>query len=168
MFNLKYLLPGLFILLLSLSGYGQGVSQTMTLQPHAGGTMYVEAVLADSVPVKLLLDTGASMLTVNRKIFKQLQQQSDLLYSHDVGLRNANGKIHKVKVYVLSRLTLGGACQVRDVELAVISRGNNILGMNVLSKFAPIGLSVQPPALELSNCGASLIAGRTVTDAPSQ
>lgn len=158
----KFTVVGFFALLNSAVAGAEGVSHTVDLQTHAGGTLYVDAVLADSAQVKLLVDTGASMLTVNQKTFRQLRHQTDLFFSHDLGFRTANGKIHKVKVYVLPRLTLGGSCELRDVELAVMSGGKNILGMNVLSQFAPIGLSIQPPRLQLSNCEASLVASHTV------
>lgn len=154
----------LMTLLVANWAVAQNPPHSVELEARSGGTFYVDAVLVDSVPVKLLLDTGASMLTVNKTTFRQLRDQTDLFYSHDLGFRNANGKINKVKVYILPRLTLGDGCQLEDVEVAVMSGGSNILGMNVLTQFAPLGLSVQPPRLELSNCSDGLIANHAASD----
>lgn len=148
----------MFALLISHHLSASSFNQSVELQAHSGGTMYVNAVIADNLPVKLLVDTGASMLTLNRKTFQQLSEQSELHFSHNLGFRTASGKIHKVKVYILSNLSLGESCQLQDIEVAVMPKGNNILGMNVLTQFAPFGFSMQPPRLALSNCDGGLVA----------
>lgn len=158
---IKYITLSWICLLYSHHLSAHSLNQSVELQAHSGGTLYVDAVFADSVPVKLLVDTGASMLTLNQKTFQQLNKHTDLHFSRHLGFRTASGKIHKVKVYRLDNLTLGNSCQLRDVEVAVLANGNNILGMNALTRFAPFGFSMQPPRLDLSNCDGGLVAQQT-------
>jgi len=137
---------------------GHQAAHSVQMHERSGGTFYVSARLADELEVQLLMDTGASMLTINRQTFRQLNQKGDLYYVRDMGFKTARGKVVKVKVYQLSSLTLGNSCTIENVEVAVIPSGTNILGMNVLSHLAPFGLSVQPAALHLSNCHTMLAA----------
>ena len=39
----------------------------------------------------------------------------------------------------------------------VPGQGRNLLGLNVLQNFAPLTLTMDPPALGLSGCGESLL-----------
>ena len=142
----------------SHSVYADEEQHWIPLERHFGGTFHVQATLAGSVSESFLMDTGASLLTINQGTYRALNQQGELVYSRTIGLRSAMGSIQKVNVYHLSRLTVGERCELQDVEVAVKNGGKNILGMNVLTQFAPFGVSLEPAQLALSNCTSSLIA----------
>jgi predicted aspartyl protease len=117
-----------------------------------GGTNYVSATLADSVTASFLVDTGSGMLVVNQDTFKALKQNKDIQFSHEAAARLANGKLHRVDVYTVNQFRIGAHCEIGKVDVAVIKKGNNILGMSALKKAAPFAMSVNPPTLLLSHC----------------
>lgn len=152
-----------FVLLLSLglacSAHGQEpFSYSIEMESKSGGTNYVSATIGNTVTTSFLLDTGSGMLVVNQKTFSQLKKANAVTYSHDAAARLANGKLQKVKMYSISTLRIGDNCEINDLEVAVMKKGNNILGMSALSKAAPFAVSVNPPTLMLSQCSQALTA----------
>ena len=130
----------------------------VAMDAKSGGTNYVNATLGETVTASFLLDTGSGMLVVNQDTFSALKKQSAVTFSHDAAARLANGKLHKVKIYTVSNFRIGEHCELGQVEVAVIKKGNNILGMSALSKAAPFAISVNPPTLMLSECGQTMTA----------
>lgn len=126
----------------------------MTTSP--GGTGYVEATLAGSVTASFLIDTGSSMLVINQNTFNALKRNSHVSFSHEAAARLANGKLHRVDVYTVHQFRIGKHCDLGKVEIAVIKKGNNILGMSALKKAAPFAVSINPPTLMLSECTQEL------------
>jgi predicted aspartyl protease len=136
----------------------------ITMKISNGGTNYVSATLADSVTANFLVDTGSGMLVVNQDTFKALKQKQnkDIQFSHEAAARLANGKLHRVDVYTVNQFRIGAHCEIGKVDVAVIKKGNNILGMSALKKAAPFAVSIDPPTLLLSHCSDTL-AGNIAT-----
>ena len=100
-----------------------------------------------------LLDTGASMITINRNLFREIQKRNKLEKVHSVGARLASGEIKLLDVYRVEQFTIGNACKLGPVEFAVVDKGGrNLLGMNALSQVAPFTISMSPPQLSLAQC----------------
>ncbi len=100
-----------------------------------------------------LLDTGASMVTINRDLFREIQKLNKLEKVRSVGARLASGKVKLLDVYRAERLIIGKGCNLGAVEFAVVERGGrNLLGMNALSQAAPFTISMSPPKLDLAQC----------------
>ncbi|MEM1112297.1 MAG: retropepsin-like aspartic protease [Pseudomonadota bacterium] len=127
---------------------------------HSGGYV-VEARLSE-VSGQFLLDTGASMITLNRDFFEQVRKAGEAKKMRQVVARFASGKTQTMDVYQVERFTLGAHCEIGPIEVAVMKRGGrNLLGMNALTQAAPFTVSLSPPALGLSRCaGADAIATR--------
>jgi hypothetical protein len=125
---------------------------TIAMKTANSGTSYVDATLAESITASFLVDTGSAMLVINQTTFKALKQSNHVQFSHEAAARLANGKLHRVDVYTVPQFRIGQRCDIGPVEVAVIKKGNNILGMSVLKRAAPFALSIVPPTLMLSEC----------------
>ncbi len=102
---------------------------------------------------EFLLDTGASMVTVNRGLFREIQKLNKLEKVRSVGARLASGKVQLLDVYRAEHFIIGAGCDLGPVEFAVVDRGGrNLLGMNALSQAAPFTISMSPPQLDLAHC----------------
>ena len=100
-----------------------------------------------------LLDTGASIVTVNRNMFKEIQKQGSLKKIRSVGARLASGKLKLLDVYRSDHFIIGAGCDLGPIEFAVVDHGGrNLLGMNALSQAAPFTISMAPAELGLSHC----------------
>ena len=153
--------PILFSLLISfctvfITHGAEQFTYPVTMKASNSGTGYVEATLADAVTANFLVDTGSGMLVVNKKTFKALKHHRAIQFSHEAAARLANGKLHRVDVYTVHQFRIGDHCEIGHVDVAVIEKGNNILGMNALKKAAPFAMSINPPQLMLSDCTHTL------------
>lgn len=126
------------------------VEQNIPLLQSKGGTLYLEATLESSVKASFLLDTGSSLLTLNEATFKALTRNQKLAATRTSAARMANGKILKVLQYQLSSVRIGDSCEVGPVEVAVLPKGNNILGINTLLRVAP--MTITSSSVLLSGC----------------
>ena len=61
-------------------------------------------------------------------------------------------QIKKIKTYRLTAFALSDAFAFEDVQVAVMPRANNILGMGLLSKAGSLNISLLPPTLTLEKC----------------
>lgn len=145
------MLKSLFTLALAgLSLNAVASEHTISLQQHAGGTLYLDATLDSAVQASFLLDTGSSLLTLNEQTFKALTRNKALTAISKAAARMANGKIVTVSQYRLDSVRIGGQCEVGPVDVSVLPKGNNILGVNALLKAAPLTLTAE--ALTLAGC----------------
>ena len=102
---------------------------------------------------EFLVDTGASMVTLSRSVYRRLERANLVRGERQVAGRLADGRMQLMSVYRLEALTLSPGCQLRDVEVLVLpGEGRNLLGLNALTRFAPLTLHMQPLGLELSHC----------------
>ncbi|WOJ92467.1 retropepsin-like aspartic protease [Congregibacter variabilis] len=128
------------------------------LSAGTGGAL--ELVLnVDGESATFLLDTGAAIATINSALFDRLNDHGSSRKVREVAARMADGRVRKLSVYSVTGLQLGQGCELGATEVIVVpGAGRNLLGLNVLEKFAPLTLSLSPPALGLSNCAAVTIA----------
>ncbi|WP_414981453.1 retroviral-like aspartic protease family protein [Congregibacter sp.] len=156
---LKYL-HGLFctagLLAIASSALAQ---QTVEFPLSAGTGGALELALnVDGESATFLLDTGAAMATINSALFDRISDHGTVRKIREVGARMADGRTRKLSVYEITGLQLGQGCELGPTEVIVVpGSGRNLLGLNVLEKFAPLTLSLSPPALRLSNCAAMTI-----------
>lgn len=125
--------------------------------PASLGTFYLDVDIAGGVD-EYLVDTGAGYMTITAATRDRLQQEG---LAHPVGEIQghlANGQVLRVPLYRLAKITIGGTCVLRDVEVAVLpgaSRG--LLGLSALRQISPFQFSMDPPSLTLSNCTQPLL-----------
>ena len=128
----------------SLEGTSAG---NLTVTAHIGG-----------IEREFLVDTGASMVTVEKALFDELRKLGTVVKVRSVAARLANGKIQALDVYLVDQFLLGSQCNLGPIEIAVVPRGvRNLLGMNALNQAAPFGLSIEPPALGLTRCASDTL-----------
>lgn len=118
-----------------------------------------------------LLDTGASMVTIGADMHQRLRREGLSHPVREVAARLADGRMQMLAVHRIDVLELSAECSLQDVEVLVMpGTGRNLLGLNALSRFAPLTLHMQPPALELSRCAGPMTiaasAGVAVAETP--
>ncbi|MEQ8632164.1 MAG: retropepsin-like aspartic protease [Gammaproteobacteria bacterium] len=120
---------------------------------HSGTGSFVLQGEMGGVKGEFLLDTGASMVTINQELFREIRKLNDIEKVRTVGARLASGKIELMDVYRSENFIIGSGCDLGAVEFAVGKRGGrNLLGMNALQQAAPFTISMTPPQLSLSHC----------------
>ena len=150
--SVKSKIPLFFLLTfwLACTSAVSAIEQNIPLSKSKGGTLYLEATLESNIKASFLLDTGSSLLTLNQATFDALTKNQKLLATRTSAARMANGKIVKISQYQLNSIRIGNTCEVGPVEVAVLPKGNNILGINTLLRFAP--LTITPDAVILAGC----------------
>ena len=122
------------------------------LHPTGSGSLTVSARVGD-IGAEFLVDTGASMVTLDRILFQTVSRNTKYQKTKSVAARMADGKIHLLDVYHLEHFFINGDCDLGPLEIAVESSGGrNLLGMNALQQAAPFGISIEPPLLGLTRC----------------
>jgi predicted aspartyl protease len=159
--NLKKLLLTALASLVALPAYAE-LDRHVPLQDKGVATFYVQSTIEGFGAVDLMVDTGSGYMTINEQTLAVLEEQGRATYVKQLAGIMADGTRRVVPVYRLSSINIGGECEVRDVEAAVFpGKTRHILGLNVLRQMAPFGISLDPPALMLSNCsGPSTVAQR--------
>ena len=150
--NVKFRAPlsTLLIFLIGCTSAVSAIEQNIPLSQSKGGTLYLEATLESNIKASFLLDTGSSLLTLNQATFDALTQNQKLLATRTSAARMANGKIVKISQYQLNSVRIGNTCEVGPVEVAVLPKGNNILGINTLMRVAP--LTITSDFVTLAGC----------------
>lgn len=126
------------------------IEHNVPLSQSSGGTLYLEATLESKFKTSFLLDTGSSLVTLNQATFDALTRDQKLTATRTSAARMANGKILTVSQYQLNSVRIGDTCEVGPVEVAVLPKGNNILGINTLLRVAP--LTITSNSVVLSGC----------------
>lgn len=110
---------------------------------------------------EFLLDTGASMVTINRELFDSLRASTVTLPAGKVAARLASGELELLETYDIQSFRIGESCELGPLRVAVMPRGGrNLLGMSALSRAAPFTVYTSPPALGLSGCAGPGLAQR--------
>lgn len=118
------------------------------------GNFYLHAILNEEVETELLLDTGSGYVTLSRRTFAQLKDDSGTVFQRDITGVMANGRALKVPVYRIRELSLSEDCVLRDIEVAIMPNATrDILGLNALRQMQPFTLQMEPPLLSGSHCG---------------
>jgi predicted aspartyl protease len=142
----------------SVNGALSGELDTkVTLRDKGVSTLYVEGHIEGAGVIDLLVDTGAGYTAINEKTLKQLKRKGLATHIRDMTAKLANGDRVDVPIFQIERLDIGGSCEVRNVEVAVLpGESRCILGLSTLTKVAPFLFSVDPPSLSLSHCQKAL------------
>lgn len=143
------------ILSIAITGGALAADFDIRIPMRNGGaaTFYVNGHVEGAGPADFMVDTGSGYLTINEKTLKALQHSERATYSRDLRGVLADGRELVVPVYVIERITIGGRCQLENVEAAVFpGTTRQILGLNALRKASPFAFSFDPPSLALSNC----------------
>jgi predicted aspartyl protease len=148
----------LFVLALA-AGSALGTDfTTVPMYERGAVTFYVSGQIDGYGKTEFMVDTGSAYVTINEKTLGVLKEQGRADYVKQLSGIMADGSRLIVPVYRISGITIGGHCQLRDVEAAVFSGATrNILGLSALKKTAPFTVSMEPPTLALSNCSGKSI-----------
>lgn len=126
----------------------------IALNSSGAGSLLINASIGGRQE-EFLLDTGAAMVTISRRLHRHLESNGVSTPVREVAARLADGRLRTMSVHRIESLDIGSGCVLSDVEVLVApGEGRNLLGLNALSRFAPFTLSLQPMSLELSNCGS--------------
>gem|GEM_PF-1628917 len=102
-----------------------------------GDHFIVEAVINNSFPVNLLIDTGASISLLSQRAFDELVTHTKVKYIDDIVLITAGGQVTS-SIYEVNEFSLQGY-QIKNLIFAVspyLNPGNDgLLGMNFLRLF---------------------------------
>ncbi|MFK8042138.1 retroviral-like aspartic protease family protein [Congregibacter sp.] len=155
---LKRYLSALFFVLLFAKTNAATAEQTVELPLNKGSGGALElAMVVDGHPATFLLDTGAAMVTINSSLFASISDRGSVRKVREVAAKMADGRTRRLDVYEIEALHLVGGCDVGLTEVLVVpGSGRNLMGLNALAQFAPLTLSMDPPALGLSNCTQGL------------
>lgn len=141
------------VLTASFAAAGEPFEHIVPLREHTSGQLYVEGVLSGGVETEFLVDTGSGYVALSQKTFDRLRRHAPVEHLRDVLGEMANGKRLKVPVYRIEELSIGAACRLTNVEVAVLPSGaRDILGLSVLKRLEPFALQVSPPQLWLTDC----------------
>ncbi|MEN8129446.1 MAG: retropepsin-like aspartic protease [Pseudomonadota bacterium] len=126
---------------------------TVPLRDKGASTYYVPCNIEGYGRVEMLVDTGSAYTTINEQTLDVLIRRNQATYIKDIDVKLANGNHKKVPIYRINSISIGNACEIKDLEAAVLP-GNTrgLLGLNALNKAGPIIFSMDPPRLTLSNC----------------
>lgn len=132
---------------------------TVEMQAKNGATFYVPGLITGLGAVDWMVDTGSGYMTINEEILALLEGNGLARFVRKMRGRLADGRELEVPVYLIDAISIGDACWLRNVEVAVFP-GNTrpILGLNVLQRTAPFIFSFEPPRLVLSHCDQAIDA----------
>jgi aspartyl protease family protein len=106
------------------------------------GNCYLIPVEVNGIPMKMILDTGASTIVISSIEYEFLRKQkliSDSVQQAESSI--ANGDTIKCFSTKISNITLGGE-EIKDVECIIMENPSAplLLGMNVLNKLGHISI----------------------------
>lgn len=142
---------------------------TVEMEARNGATFYVSGLITGLGAVNWMVDTGSGYMTINEEILALLKENGLARFVKRLRGRLADGRELEVPVYSIDAISIGDACWLRDVEVAVFP-GNTrpILGLNVLQRAAPFIFSFEPPHLVLSHCDSAVDAVAIGLATPTQ
>ncbi len=132
-------------------------STTIPMQHKGASTFYVTTEVAGLDTVDFMVDTGSGYATINEETLAVLMQQQSASYIKDLEGILADGSRLVVPVYRVKSMSIGGSCDLENIEVAVFP-GNTrqILGLSALRQASPFIFSINPPQLVLSHCNSSI------------
>ena len=126
-------------LLLGLNNPEQVERERIDLALVREGSHYLAPLLLDGrAEAQLMIDTGASITTISRRRFAELQNRSDPQFVREQTFRTANG-LAEGSIYRFQTVSFAGF-ELRDLEVAVLDfptgkNSDGLLGMNILRRF---------------------------------
>ena len=146
------LLP-LALLAASLSLPAQA-AEPIPLQRTGAATFNVAVELGGTVSGDFLVDTGSSYMAIRESTLRTLQEAGHARFVKNLAGRMADGSRQVVPVYRIDRVRIGAHCTLETVDAAVFpDSARPILGLSALRQAAPVQLSMDPPTLQLGQCG---------------
>jgi predicted aspartyl protease len=141
-----------------VSAEPDGGATQIPLRASGAGSLVVGVDIAGE-PADFVLDTGAAMVSITRALYKRLHRAGSVVDAREVAVRMADGRLRLVPVKRVSQFTVGADCELTDIEVLVLpGEGRNLLGLNALSRFAPLTLDLSASSLGLSGCARSTLA----------
>lgn len=137
---------------------------TIEMRAKGGGTtFYVSGHITGLGAVDWMVDTGSGYMTINEEMLLALQASGHVRFVKTLRGRLADGRELDVPVHAIESVSIGDACWLRDVEVAVFpGNARPILGLNVLQRAAPFIFSFTPPRLQLSGCASAVTTADAV------
>lgn len=159
----------LFIVGTTPSAIAGQFGTAVEMEAKNGSTFYVPGRITGLGAVDWMVDTGSGYMTINEEILASLKESGLARFVMHLRGRMADGSERELPVYSIEAISIGDACWLRDVEVAVFP-GNTrpILGLNVLQRAAPFIFSFDPPRLVLSHCDRALEAVEIGLAAPEE
>lgn len=137
------------------------VGSEIELHPVSTGTYTIAIQFAPEIKEEFLLDTGASMVMINHKLFKSISQRQNTILTGKVAANMASGRVTSIPTYEIPSLILANGCDVGPLEVAVL-RGatRNLIGLNALEKLGRITLDLQDTKLIAADCPMNQLNGQ--------
>ena len=145
---------GLTVATLCLATAQAGEFDTrLSMQQSKTNSYYVTGIIEGLGEQQFLVDTGASYVTLAQDELDVLKSKGLARYQRDITGRMADGTRKQVPIYRIAHISLGGRCDLRDVEAAVMpGQTRKLLGLSALRKAGPFIFSMDPPEIVLSDC----------------
>lgn len=140
---------------LALFGATATAQDTHLVPLHEKGasTFYIAGHIEGYGQTEFMVDTGSGYTTINEHTLGILKAKGKAEYSKQLVGVLADGSEKIVPVYKISRLNLGGKCELSDIEAAIFpGKTRQILGLNALRKTGQFTFSFEPPSLSLEKC----------------
>ncbi len=164
--NLRLHRLNLLLIIFSLCTIVQAEEVTkniIELHPSSSGTYTISGQMAPAVKSEFLLDTGATMVMISNKLFKEISKHQKTTSTGKVAASMANGKVKTIPTYSIPSLVLGNGCEVGPVEVAVVrGASRNLIGLNALSKLGAMTLDIQHATLSTTECPKTLLTAQSV------
>ncbi len=131
----------------------EGTSQTVPMQERGASTYYIPGFIDGYGDTEFMVDTGSGYTTINEQTLSVLKTNGKAVYSKQLIGILADGTEKVVSVYRISSLSLGGKCELSNVEAAIFpGKTRQILGLNALRKVGQFTFSFEPPSLSMEHC----------------
>jgi predicted aspartyl protease len=118
-------------------------------------TYYVAGRIDGYGAAEFMLDTGSAYVILTEEALNALKARGHARYLRDLSGILADGTRVTAPVFLIGGIRIGGDCEIHDVEaVALPNTTRHVLGLSALRKAAPFTVSLEPPSLELSRCGA--------------
>ena len=151
-------------LLLTSSVSAENFSIAIPMKVKGADTFYVPTEIEGLGSIDFMVDTGSGHATINEETLAVLVQQQNASYVKKLEGILADGSRIVVPVYSIKQMSIGGQCDLKNIEVAVFpGKTRQILGLNALRQASPFIFSVNPPELILSNCSTEIMKSKQET-----
>lgn len=148
------LLAALISALTAVTAAGESMT-AVPMYDKGFSTYYVAGRIDGYGATEFLVDTGSAYVILTEDMLKVLKARGHARYLRELTGVMADGSQITVPVFLIRGIHVGGDCEIRDVEATVVPHASRlVLGLSALRKAAPFSVSLEPPSLSLSGCGA--------------
>ena len=148
-------------LLQAFSVSAENFGTSIPMLDKGADTFYVQTEIEGLDAVDFMVDTGSGHATINEATLAILIQQENATYVKNLEGILADGSHIVVPVYSIKQMSIGGQCDLKNIEVAVFpGKTRQILGLSALRQASPFIFSINPPELILSNCSTEIMDTR--------